>query len=373
MPDPRPTTSRPATSAWTGGQYSVLRVLLAIAALVGLVGVPFPSELGSPVLRVLAGLAAVLLGLGVRDRTAAAVLLVLDGLRLAQGGEARPIELALAAALLLHLGSERAPYGAWSMRGRVDPGGGWRHAPGLLDAARLVASVACAATGFLQVSDPGVRSGAHLPAWAPGPLTVLLGGLGLLAPLLLALRPLRAASWVLLVVAQLLLLGLGDPGHSAGAVLLLLAFAFDPAWLAARPGPGAEPELVFYDGECGLCHRTVRFALAEDPAGTCFRFAPLQGPTFAESVTAAERARLPDSVLVRTREGRLLERSSAIARMLSSLGGLWRVAGALLTLVPGPLRDLGYDAVARVRKRLFAEPKGLCPVLPAELGGRFLP
>ena len=37
------------------------------------------------------------------------------------------------------------------------------------------------------------------------------------------------------------------------------------------------PDLLFYDGTCGLCHRAVTFALARDPDGSRFRFAALQG------------------------------------------------------------------------------------------------
>ena len=85
---------------------------------------------------------------------------------------------------------------------------------------------------------------------------------------------------------------------------------------AAEPriaGP-AEPELLFYDGGCGLCHRAVRFVLWADPEGRAFRFAPLGGDTFQALVSAGERERLPDSLVVRTTEdGRLLTRSTARA------------------------------------------------------------
>ena len=37
---------------------------------------------------------------------------------------------------------------------------------------------------------------------------------------------------------------------------------------------------IFYDGDCGLCHRAVRVVLAADPEGRAFRFAPLGGETF---------------------------------------------------------------------------------------------
>jgi hypothetical protein len=44
-------------------------------------------------------------------------------------------------------------------------------------------------------------------------------------------------------------------------MVMLHFFTFDPAWV--KPF-GAETEMIFYDGHCGLCHRAVRFVLAED-------------------------------------------------------------------------------------------------------------
>jgi len=117
----------------------------------------------------------------------------------------------------------------------------------------------------------------------------------------------------------------------------------------------------------------VRFCLAEDVEGRAFRFAALQGATLASLVPAEVRATLPDSIVVRTADGRLLVRSAAIAHVLRALGGLHALAGLALSALPAPLRDGAYDAVARVRKRLFERPPELCPMLPRHLGARFDP
>ena len=132
------------------------------------------------------------------------------------------------------------------------------------------------------------------------------------------------------------------------------------------------PEVLFYDGGCGLCHRAVRFILWADPEGRAFRFAPLGGVTFQAQVPASERAHLPDSLVVRTAEGGLLTRSAGVLHILRRLGGGWRVLAALFGLVPRPLRDAAYDFVARIRLRLFARPEDACPVVPPALRGRFL-
>jgi predicted DCC family thiol-disulfide oxidoreductase YuxK len=130
-------------------------------------------------------------------------------------------------------------------------------------------------------------------------------------------------------------------------------------------------ETVFYDGNCGLCHATVRFVVARD-SDARFVYAPLGGATFAATFDAAARAAIPATVVVRTEDGRTLVRSDAVVHLLRAIGGGWRVLGGMLRLVPRPLRDVGYRAVASVRRRLVAAPKDACPVVPPELRARFL-
>lgn len=130
-------------------------------------------------------------------------------------------------------------------------------------------------------------------------------------------------------------------------------------------------DLVFFDGDCGLCHHTVRFLLREDRNGV-LRFAPLRGETFHEEVPAPRRAGLPDSLIVRTGDGRLLVRSDATIHLLRRLGGRWRWRADLLALVPRPIRDAGYRILASVRRLLFRRPEDACPVVAPPLRARFL-
>lgn len=131
-------------------------------------------------------------------------------------------------------------------------------------------------------------------------------------------------------------------------------------------------ETLFYDGHCGLCHRAVRFVLAQDAAGGRFCFAPLGGEVFRALVPESERTGLPDSLVLRTGHGALLTRSAAVLHILEGLGGFWRIVGVVARPVPAALWDALYDWVARVRHRLFARPGGTCPVVPADLRSRFL-
>lgn len=134
------------------------------------------------------------------------------------------------------------------------------------------------------------------------------------------------------------------------------------------------PDLVLYDGGCGLCHRSVAFLARRDRDGTRFVFAPLGGKTAAARVMETDAGAFPPgTVVVLSADGRVLVRSDAALHALSRLGGLWRALAATFRAVPRPLRDAVYRLVARLRRRLFPPPSGACPRLPAGLAERFLP
>src|SRR4051812_8819172 len=134
---------------------------------------------------------------------------------------------------------------------------------------------------------------------------------------------------------------------------------------------GPEHDIVFYDGACGLCHRLVRFIVKRDRDGY-FRFAPLDSDVFRARVPATVRVGLPDSVVVWTIDGRVLARSAAVRRILRHLPRAWPLIGAMVTIIPRPMADWGYDLIARLRHRLFKKPEGACPIVSPELRSRFL-
>jgi predicted DCC family thiol-disulfide oxidoreductase YuxK len=135
----------------------------------------------------------------------------------------------------------------------------------------------------------------------------------------------------------------------------------------------ADPDLLFYDGDCGLCHKSVLFALRRDLEGTRFRYAPIGGTTFQDGFSPEQRTTLPDSIVIRTADGRTLSRSDAVLHIGERLGGAWAALARFGSLFPRWLLNWGYDRIARVRKQLFAAPKSACPMLPPELRTRFLP
>ncbi|SEL67103.1 Predicted thiol-disulfide oxidoreductase YuxK, DCC family [Pseudoxanthomonas sp. GM95] len=120
---------------------------------------------------------------------------------------------------------------------------------------------------------------------------------------------------------------------------------------SAVPGTAAGQAVIVFDGICVLCNGWVKFLLRHDAAGR-YRFAAMQG--------ASGRALLqehgldpddPSSFLLVDAAGMHTD-SDAIVRVLTGLGGVWRLAG-MARLIPAALRDVLYRALARRRYRLF--------------------
>jgi predicted DCC family thiol-disulfide oxidoreductase YuxK len=342
------------TSGWTGGQYSLVRFALG-ASLAVLAVRELSSGADAPATLGVIALASLALAIGWHDRTAAAILAILLLFHRDPAG-LEPAATAIPLLLVLHALQRPAPFGSWAARGRVDPGGGWRLRDELLPAAWVLLALAHAAAGL-----EALRASRHTFVLAAAGLQLAFGPLALV-------RRIRPWLWLTALVAYVALAVAGIVPPSLGMVLLHL-FTFDPAWVPRR-APGMV-ETLFYDGSCGLCHRAVRFVLAEDVDGAAFRFAPLDSEIFRASVPQAERERLPDSLVLRTADGLVLTRSAAVRHLMDRLGGFWRVLAIIATAVPGNLQDAAYDTVARLRHRLFARPKDACPLLPAHLRGRF--
>lgn len=129
----------------------------------------------------------------------------------------------------------------------------------------------------------------------------------------------------------------------------------------------ADP-IVFFDGDCGLCNRSVDWIIRHDRKAI-FRFAPLQGDTALEQLGVDAGADLKTIVLLD--ENGQHRRSVAVVAILRRLGGFWRFCGALLWIVPRPIRDWGYNVIARNRYRWFGKHE-TCRMPTPEERTRFL-
>jgi len=128
-------------------------------------------------------------------------------------------------------------------------------------------------------------------------------------------------------------------------------------------------KVIVFDGVCFLCSRSVAFVLARDRQKQ-FRFATLQSTSGrALLIRHGLDPEDPDSFLLADGAAGY-ENSDAIIRVVTALGGAWRLA-ALFRLVPRLLRDRLYRWIARNRYRWFGR-REACMVPSPEMQGRFL-
>jgi predicted DCC family thiol-disulfide oxidoreductase YuxK len=125
--------------------------------------------------------------------------------------------------------------------------------------------------------------------------------------------------------------------------------------------------ILFYDGTCGLCARSVQWVLAHERRDRTLRFASLQGPRAASIAEIRRMAPALDSVIWfepgdDAYPARVLTRSAAVLAVWRHVGGPWRGLAAVGRLVPRVARDRLYDLIARHRHSLA----GPACVLPTE-------
>jgi predicted DCC family thiol-disulfide oxidoreductase YuxK len=126
--------------------------------------------------------------------------------------------------------------------------------------------------------------------------------------------------------------------------------------------------VMYYDGDCGLCARSVQWCLNHDKRGV-LNFAPLQGATYAKIEDLNKPTEVSSMVISQGEQ--LFVKSTAVLRMLQLVGGMWGIFGSLGFVIPRFIRDACYDFVARRRVAWFGEAK-FCHLPSSSQRARFL-
>lgn len=112
--------------------------------------------------------------------------------------------------------------------------------------------------------------------------------------------------------------------------------------------------VVFFDGHCHLCSRTVRFLLWADRKEQLF-FAPLNNPLGKQARQFYAIPEEMDSVIV-VAHGKAMTEAEAIFFLMKTLGGWLRIF-LILKVLPISFLNRVYRLVARNRFRLFGRRK----------------
>lgn len=111
--------------------------------------------------------------------------------------------------------------------------------------------------------------------------------------------------------------------------------------------------IVFFDGVCNLCQRSVQFILPRDPGGN-FLFASLQERLANQLIPDVITSANGQGSIILWEEGKVSYRSTAVLRIAKKLSGLWPLLYVFI-LVPPFIRDGVYHLIAKNRYRWWGK------------------
>jgi predicted DCC family thiol-disulfide oxidoreductase YuxK len=107
-------------------------------------------------------------------------------------------------------------------------------------------------------------------------------------------------------------------------------------------------KVIIFDGVCGLCNKSVNILIKMDRKKH-FKYASLQG----EYIKTLDVEPDIDSIIFYV-DGTVYYKSTAILKILRSLGGLWVISN-IFYLIPKVIRDFIYDLIAKYRYNIFGK------------------
>ncbi|MGH8807955.1 MAG: thiol-disulfide oxidoreductase DCC family protein [Noviherbaspirillum sp.] len=129
------------------------------------------------------------------------------------------------------------------------------------------------------------------------------------------------------------------------------------------------PDIIVFDGICHLCNHWVQFLLKHDKQAR-FQFAAMQGITGKRLLEEHGLDPADPVSFLYFADGRAYTDTEAMIRVLSRLGGIWKLA-VLGHVVPACLRNPLYRVIARNRYRLFGK-REHCMLPAQQMAARFL-
>lgn len=401
---------------WTGGQYSIFRGILGSYLFVHFIHLlPWASEIfsnqgvlpqstHSPLIYCFPNILAICdtplfltgflligvvssLGLtvGWKDRFSAVVIwYILTCLNGRNPLISNPSIPYIGWILLAHACIPFIPYGSWKGRGRIQEVIKWNMPFSIFNVAWIILAISYTYSGYTKLISPSWIDGTAIQKILDNPLarpTIIPSLLLLLPPVMLKImtwgalgaellfapiaifRMFRPWIWLFLLIMHISLMLLIDFADLSFAMILMHFFTFDPGWIKPKR---SKEFYIFYDSACGMCNRFVRLVLIEDQWSTV-KLAPLLGETFQKIISKDDKKDLPDSIIIYTDGGKILFKSEAIIEVLFHLGGVWKVLGYMIYIIPRSIRDILYDVTGRYRYQIFPKTKTNCPLLPGSL------
>lgn len=125
--------------------------------------------------------------------------------------------------------------------------------------------------------------------------------------------------------------------------------------------------IVLYDGVCNFCNSSVQFIIKRDPSAY-FRFASIQGELGQKLIEKHQITDVDSFLFIKNKT--CYVKSDAAFRICRYLKGFWKIFYILL-VIPRPIRNFGYDFIAKNRYKWFGKQES-CMLPTPDIRKRFL-
>ena len=120
--------------------------------------------------------------------------------------------------------------------------------------------------------------------------------------------------------------------------------------------------VIYYDGECGLCHLAVKFILRVDSKSK-FYFSPLSN--------LDNNLKSIDSIILK-KGNKVFYEGQAIILIFENIDNNWNYLAKVLKLIPINVLDTAYRWVSRNRAKVSVKKVSSCPIIPSCYKKRFI-
>ena len=120
--------------------------------------------------------------------------------------------------------------------------------------------------------------------------------------------------------------------------------------------------VIYYDGQCGLCHLAVKFILRVDSKSK-FYFSPL--------INLDNNLKNIDSIILK-KGNKVFYEGQAIIMIFENIDNSWNYLAKVLKLVPINVLDTAYRWVSRNRTKVSVKKVSSCPIVPSYYQKRFI-
>jgi predicted DCC family thiol-disulfide oxidoreductase YuxK len=175
-------------------------------------------------------------------------------------------------------------------------------------------------------------------------LTWVTLGLEMSFGLLVIFSKTRMFAWFMIMAMHLGILMIVDFADLTLGVIMIHLFTFDARWFQIEK----KEHIIIFDGICGFCNKSLDTLIKLDEE-KLFKYSSLQG----EFVKKLDLKKGIESIVL-YEEGNLYYKSTAILKILRSLGGVW-IFTNIFYIIPTFIRDYIYDVIAKYRYNIFGK------------------